>query len=725
MLSYFEGRDHLQDWIISERDFNCDFLRKSESIFALGNGYLGLRSATEEKYLNEHRGFYVSGLFNKFPGEVSELGNLPDILNMNFIINGQRFNLNYGEIKSYDKQLNLKTGELIRKITWISPNGDKVYLDFYRFVSMDNKHLMGSKVEISSNSSALIIEFESGIDGKVTNSGVQHFTENKKRIYDQKYLRYTASTTDSAIDIDLLSTHNFYQLNQKTKTSMVLDRRFVGINKKITLDKRDCLVIEKISSIYTSLDELPPIDQRIEEIKTTYDSAYQASKDQWEALWEMYDVKIFGNHFDQLAIRFSIYHMLIMAPVNEKFGIGAKGLTGEGYKGHSFWDTEIFILPFFIYTNPNQAKALLKYRYHLLDVAKQKAKDHGYEGAMYPWEAAATTEGDQTPEYAIVDTMTGKPTKVLSGKVEQHISADVSYAVCQYFELTKDFEFMKDYGFEIVFEIANFWSSRLEFNEAKGQYEITGVIGPDEYKESAENNAFTNYMAHFSLKKAIEYSKLIKHDQYDCINRQQWIAKVNKIYLPQPNEDKIIAQDDSYLGLKTIDIEKYKDQNEVDLIFKDYNLKDLNNYQVTKQADVVMLLNLLENRFDDEVIKKNFEFYESKTLHDSSLSLSMHCLLAAKLGMVEKAYELFEQASRIDLGQSLNSSNNGIHAASLGGLWQAIVFGFSGLKVKDNDIKINPNLPLSWMSLEYKIKVNNKKYRIIVTSSDYDVVRLN
>ncbi len=309
-----------------------------------------------------------------------------------------------------------------------------------------------------------------------------------------------------------------------------------------------------------------------------------------------------------------------MTPAHDdRMGIGAKALSGEGYKGHSFWDTEIFILPFFIYSNPEGAKSLLTYRYHGLSGARQKAKDNGYEGAMYPWEAAWPTDGEVTPIWGDVDVVTGKQMKIWSGFIEQHITSDIAFAVYQYYNVTGDQEFMDQYGYEMILDTARFWATRMEWNEETGHYHINHVVGPDEYKEHVDDNAFTNYMAFFNMKLAMKYyekltkenpklveeldEKLGVHESY-----RLWQSRAEKLYLPNPREeDCVIPQDKTYLQLKEIDLEKYKKQTKIRSIYRDYNADQINEIQVSKQADILILLYLLEQTFEHNTLLRSSE----------------------------------------------------------------------------------------------------------------------
>lgn len=741
MLNYDLGKNEWKNWLIEESDFSAKVLGKTETIMALGNGYLGVRSCTEEDYLKQKRNLFINGTFNCFSDkEVSELPNLPDVLAMELEIDGYHFSLELGTIKAYSKVLNLKTGLLSRKISWEMPNGKLVELDFQRFVSMKNKHLLASKLKIQA-SEPVEIKIISGINGQVSNSGSQHLNEEDMRFFDKTYLQMNSSTTQSQI---LISTNTMHKVSVDTVSSMAMDRRRMDQTFAFTLD--GSVEIEKISLYYTSIDKdmEGKDDKQIKEfayntLKSTsqlgFDALAQASAQAWEEeVWQSYPIIIESrNNYDELAARFAIYHMVIMTPAHDhRMGIGAKGMTGEGYKGHSFWDTEIFILPFYIFSNPAIARSLLEYRYLGLEGARKKARDNGYQGAMYPWEAAWPADGEVTPVWGAVDIVTGEQTKIWSGFIEIHITSDITFMLWRYYLSTKDQDFMNRYGYEIIFDTANFWSSRYEWNEALGRYEITDVVGPDEYKEHADNNAFTNYMSAFNLRLALTCAESLLQDNpvlYAALDEKLdiktfkplWQERLDKIYLPLPTSEGIIPQDDAYLTLPEIDLTKYKSQEQVGGLFLDYNLDQVNKLQVTKQADIMMLFYLLEEKFAAEIKKANYDYYEPKTLHDSSLSLSTHCIMANDLGDYDKAYELFERAARIDLGPNMKSSDHGIHAAAQGGLWQCITMGFGGLRIKEGQLHCNPRLPEAWQHLEFAFYWQGVRCLFTITSSSLQI----
>lgn len=749
-MNYTTGTDQFENWLVAEENFRQQWLGKGETIFSLGNGYMGLRSVTEEHYANETRNLFVAGTFNKFSeNEVTELPNAADVLWMDFSLNGTRFDLTQGKIHAYRRTLNLLQAELTRIVTWESPSGDMYDLKFERFVSMSNIHAIAQRVTITPKQHTKI-QLTSGINGQVTNSGAQHFLEGNKRLHDGRFIQQCQTTTQSNINFVFHSVHQF-DLNGtfEPKAMIKMDRRKIFYDyTDIDVPESNSLTVTKYSTVFTSRDRDIKTDsldalaahalQATRDVEAIgYDQLFDEHVKAWDALvWSRTPIRIQSkNMFDQLAIRFAQYHMAVMTPKHDnRMNIGAKGLSGEGYKGHTFWDTEIFILPYYTYTNPEIARSLLEYRYHSLAGAHRKAKENGYEGAMFPWESAWLDDGEVTPIWGAADIVTGEATKIWSGFIEQHITSDVAFAVWQYFQVTGDEDFMDQYGYELLIDTAKFWASRLEWNDEAGRYDINDVVGPDEYKEHVNNNAFTNYTAHWNINKAIKYIELLRENKpelYKSLDQKLNLQLAEKrfhevidlVYLPQPREDGVLPQDDTYLSKKQIDLTKYKNQENVGLLFHDYNLEQVNEIQVSKQADVMILMYLLEDLFSADVKRANWEYYEPKTLHDSSLSLSTHSVLASDLGDTTLAYDLFRRASEIDLGPNMKTSDAGIHGASLGGIWQSIVNGFGGVRMTGGKLRISPTLPEAWEELKFSIMWKGEYLDVEVTSETVSITR--
>lgn len=766
-LRYDKGTGEWENWLISESVFDERFLGKCEAIFCQGNGYLGVRNAMEEAYTSETRDMFVTGTFNKFhENEVTELPNFPDVTKMALHVNGRPLSLLTGRILDYDRTLNLKTGEVVRQVLWENGEGIQLAFRFARMVSMADEHVIGARVEIEPQNSDVEIKLVSGIDGTVSNSGAQHFCEGDKRLYDNRYLEMVSETVESGVTAGIYTTHRFLMDGQEIEPKIlpVISRREIKISTQLPVKKGQRLVIEKLSAVYTSRDKVymegGDVHGRmpegvsftpetvVEDIKNTglarvralgeegYENLLLASARVWADIWEKEDVSIdSANAIDQLALRFAIYHLNIMVKRDDnRVGIGAKAMTGEGYKGHSFWDTEVFLLPYYLMTEPETARTLLEYRYRGLYGARAKAKEYGYEGAMYPWEAAWITDGEVTPIWGPADVVTGKPIQYLTGMIEQHISADIAFAVWQYYSATGDEDFMEQCGYEMILDTAKFWASRIEWKEDRGRYEITDVIGPDEYKEHVDNNAYTNYLAHYNMELALKLLRRLREEKkavYDRLDavlslgelEEKLSDRLPKLYLPKPEgEQGIIPQFEGYFDLKYLDLTKYKESSEVLTIYNDFNPEQINSYQVSKQGDLVVLFYLLEDLFDEDIKRNNYRYYEERTLHDSSLSKCTHGVVANDLGLSEEAYRFYTGASLVDLGQEMRSSDAGIHSAAMGGIWQVAVLGFGGIRIVNGKLRIHPALPEAWKCLKFRVVWQGSPLWITVSGKEVEVV---
>ena len=354
---------------------------------------------------------------------------------------------------------------------------------------------------------------------------------------------------------------------------------------------------------------------------------------------------------------------------------------------------------------------------------------------MYPWEAAWVDDGEVTPLWGAADVVTGKQIPILTGMIEQHITADVAYAVRLYQAVTGDMDFMRRCGYEIILDTARFWASRVTWDEGKNAYVICDVIGPDEYKEHVDNNAYTNYMADHNLRLALEAMDDLRKAndeachrldaQFDFSALRKKIMNVrSKLYLPRPDENGIVVQFDGYMDLQHIDLTPYKQASVVGTIYNDYNNEQISSFQVHKQADTLVLMLLLEDLFDSDTKRKNYEFYESRTLHDSSLSKSTHCVLAADLNLTDTAYRFFEGCGGIDLGPNMATSDMGVHTASMGGIWQCAVYGFGGVRVVGDQLHIAPRLPDAWQTLEFQLIWQGRKLRVTAARDKTRILNL-
>lgn len=749
-LRFDLGRGEEKNWIISEVVFDELTLGKCESIMSQGNGYMGLRAATEETYPLEKRDLLVAGTFDRLPDEVPELPNAADPIRMEIIINGEIFHLLKGSMREYRRDLRLRTGELIRSLIWTSPRGDEVEFLFRRFVSLADLHILGQLVSIRPLNRSIHLQLTSSINGQMTNGGSQHFLDIDKRVVKRKILQLVQTTKQSRIPFVHTAAHCF-RLNDEPiepQLNVEIERRRIYGTVQITIPQGDRFTIEKIVHVCTGRDrDLLGFDARqIQELgrellqeaaRTGYESLFQQSAETWEErVWDRYALEVASSDpFDQLALRFALYHLVVMTPRHdEKISVGAKGLSGEAYRGHVFWDTEIYILPFFTLSDPKIARSLLEYRCHSLWAARDKAEKKGYRGAMFPWESADPAEGETTPDYGPADIVTGRATRLWMADHEVHLMGAIPYAIWQYYHATGDEAFMEHHGFQIVFEVADFWQSRVQWSSADDCCHINDVIGPNEFKGHVNDNAYTNYLAKWTMDQALLwcdelrrvrpaiYARLDRRLDLETLE-QNLRDKSAKLYLPHPREaDKLIAEEFSYLERKEIDLTPYRDNKRP--LLSDFSLDQLNDIQVTKQADVILLFYLLPDHFPADVKHANWEFYVPRTLHLSSLSAGIHSLVASDLGRREEAYEFFRRAARIDLGPNMHSSDEGIHAGAMGALWQAAICGFAGVRVTARGLEIDPDLPAGWERLAFPLSWRGCRLAFEITPQRVNVVKL-
>lgn len=431
---------------------------------------------------------------------------------------------------------------------------------------------------------------------------------------------------------------------------------------------------------------------------------------------------------DQQALDYALYHLRIMTPAHdERSSIAAKGLTGEGYKGHVFWDTEVFLLPFHLFSDPTVARSLLRYRWHNLPGAQEKARRNGWQGALFPWESARSGE-EETPEFAAINIRTGLRQKVASAQAEHHLVADIAWAVIQYWRTTGDESFIAHEGMALLLETAKFWISRaVRVNE---RLEIHDVIGPDEYTEHVNNNAFTSYMAYYNVQQALNIARQFGCSDDAFIHRAEMYLK--ELRLPEIQPDGVLPQDDSFMAKPVINLAKYKAAAGKQTILLDYSRAEVNEMQILKQADVVMLNYMLPEQFSAASCLANLQFYEPRTIHDSSLSKAIHGIVAARCGLLTQSYQFWREGTEIDLGADPHSCDDGIHAAATGAIWLGAIQGFAGVSVRDGELHLNPALPEQWQQLSFplfwqgcELQVTLDAQRIAIRTSAPVSLRLN
>jgi kojibiose phosphorylase len=713
------------NWQIIEDRFDPASLHHKETVFTIGNGYLGTRGAFEEGYPDQMAATLVHGVFDDVPIVYTELANAPDWLNLELWVNGARFRLDQGRLLSYQRALDLHNGVLRRKVRWQSPRGETVDLEIERFASLADEHLLAIHYQVQALDFSGTLELRAGLNGHVDNESIRHWKEPEQGMIElqRAFLKVQTRTTH----IDLCAA---FHLDVKSMTAVQYD--YWDSNGTPSLVARTAanpgakVEAVKLVAIYTSRDTSDPKGASAIKlaagIAQGYEELFKANQAAWEQEWERGNIVIEGDDQADLALRHSLFQLLIAAPRHdERVSIAAKTLSGFGYRGHVFWDTEIFVLPFFIYTSPHIARNLLMYRYHTLPGARRKAQASGYEGAMFAWESAAS--GDETTPPWLPNPHSAELIRIWCGDIEHHISADVAYAVQQYWQVSGDDEFMRDYGAEILLDTARFWGARAEWNEAEGQYEITYIIGPDEYHDRVDNNAFTNNMACWNLqagekalhwleqefpKKAVELKSQLDLTEERLAHWRDVIEKMRRV---SDAKTGLFEQFEGFFRLKSVDLADYEPRN---ISMQELlGIEGVQEYQILKQPDVMMLLYLLRDQYSLQRLKTNWDFYTPRTdlTHGSSLGPAIQSILATYLGETQTAYQQFIHAARTDLENARGNTRDGIHAATDGGLWQAAVFGFGGLEISADGPSVRARLPEGWKRLAFRIQYRGQTYK--------------
>ncbi len=732
-------------WELVELNFRPDELLHYETLFTIGNGYLSTRGAFEEGFDGDTPVTLVHGIYDHTPGMlVPELVNIPNWLPIRVTIDGTPFKLitqssdfmrpPEGLVIGYERVLDLKRALLRRSVLFRAASGAIVRLVFERFASLHDEHLAAQRVQITAVEGRPTIRVESAIDGGVTNAGAIHWLAERKTLAEGNQLGLEITTQQSGYVLGLAS----QLVTPQAMTSRSTGAQLITSAAEFTLQPEASATFDKFTSIYTSRDgklaeQAQPLDAALlkaaEAVRFGYEALRGAHEAEWAAYWADSDIRIVGDDECQLALRFTTYHILAPTPRHDqRVSVGAKTLSGLGYKGHVFWDTELFLLPPLTLSQPTLARNLLMYRYHNLPGARHKAQANGYEGAMYPWESTDTGE-ETTPQWS--DPMPdGTKIRIWTGDSEQHISTDIAYAVWQFWQWTGDDEFLKRYGAEMILDTAVFWGSRVEAKN--GRYEISQQIGPDEYHENIDNSVFVNRIVVWHLQTALQVLVWLREQAPADAERltqslnltrerlDKWHDVIANMYIPFDAEQQIHVQFPGFFDMEYIPVPDYVPRvTSVQAILGHHRTIQT---QVIKQADVVMLMALLGSQFDapdgadvEQVKLNNWNTYYPRCDHGSSLSPAMHAWVAARLGLDELAYELFDHAVHIDLNDNKGNVRDGIHAAACGGVWQAVVFGFCGLHFDDQgQPALDPHLPEHWREVSFSVSHRGQKQTFTV-----------
>lgn len=715
----------VEPWTIAETRINRNRAQYWESLLALTNGFMGLRGTYEEDdpVLAEfaYPGMFLNGIYDyepyhhvvSFPGYPQRrhvMLNICDWRIINLIVDGERFSMFSGKLSDYRRELDMRRGIVTRGFVWESPSGKRVRVRTTRLVSMARRHSAVIRYEVASLNFEGPIVLESIVRGKARSGELKN---DCIEIIEQgsageaRYFVSRPKTADSRVAMAFV--HRLEGAGRSSQSAMeecngqFIERFTVQAAKNsiITLDKFACFH----TSIETPLWDLLPtaVSGVIRDVNDGFETLLREQTDFWSRYWEVADVQIDGNAADQQAVRFAIYHLRQSNPEDDHRSISACGMTGDHYWGHVFWDTEMYMLPHFIYTQPETVRPLLMYRYHLLDQARRRAREMGGVGALYAWNSISGEECGVVYE---------------ASTAEYHLVSDIAHAIWRYVSATGDTEFLCHFGAEIVFETARFLADRGKFIPLRdNKFCINVVCGPDEYGCGINNNCYTNMLAQWHFRYACrvydemercrpaEFERLVARIGLTPGERRLWQRAADKMYIPYSEELGIHAQDDSFLYLDPVDMSKLP-------LFTDLrnHTHPLNLWrmQVAKQADVVLLMFVLGDRFAIEQKRANYDYYEPRTNHGSSLSSSIHSIVASEIGRSEDAYNYFRHSALMDINDFKDNTSGGVHSACLGGTWMAVVNGFAGMRDYEGGLQFNPRLPAAWESFRFKVRYRGR-----------------
>lgn len=715
-------------WTLSRSGFDPADIAANGSRFMTGNGYMGCRGTPEEFGKDQLAAVTLAGVYDRVNGKWREPVNAPNGLKTVVFCDGHPLSLLQSETESHVQELDIRRGLHVRRTVFRLPGGNRVTLRTERFVSMDEPHLIAMRLTVETER-ACELTVETGIDADVWDLNGPHLEETAFRGEDG-LLVAEAVTHELRHRVAVAETVLCEGGTERVRTEEAAVCRII----KAACPAGGTFGMTKFVGVYTSLDGTDDPGASAAAVcaaarRAGYDALLARHEAVWERLWMKSDVRIEGDDEAQFALRYSIYHLLIIAPRHSgRLSIPARGLSGQMYKGAVFWDTEMFMLPFFLHTNPDIARNLVAYRIHTLDGARRKAAEYGFEGAFYAWESQETGD-DACTLFNIHDVLTGRPVRTYFRDKQVHISAAVAHAVWQYFAFTGDASVLLDGGAEVILECARFYRSYAYYKETKKRYEMLDVTGPDEYHERVHNNAYTNYMVKRTLDLAIAAVEWLQAEHPDACRRLmekldyaetlEGIRRMrDALYLPAPDpETGLIEQFDGYFRLEDVPLAGLKAR----MLHENEYLGGGNGLatttQILKQADVVLLLHLFRDRFSADVKKANWTYYEPRTEHGSSLSPCIYALVAADLGMTEWAYPYFMRTATIDLTGDAKSHVGtlyigGTHPAANGGAWMAAVLGFAGLHYESGVLHVNPALPKPWRSVELSVNLRGATYAV-------------
>ena len=770
---WFKNGMEADSWKLEYFGYDKQKERSREALLTVGNGYFGTRGAMEEADANKvnYPGTYIAGVYNRLVTRISgkdieneDFVNCPNWLPVRFKIeDGPWIDINKVEILDIQRELDFKTGLLSRKMTIKDEEGNISRIESERFASMDNPHVAALRYRIIPQNYSGNITFWSALNGAIENTGVERY-----KALQSKHLQPMEQGSDGEIVfLKVKTVQSEIEIAESARLRLTKNGKFIDDNLVHTtesgmvfsfgdqhIDKGDVFELEKVVTIFTTREERNPLISSLSAAKAvgTFGELLEASAAQYQKIWKEIDVRIEGDRLSQKLLRLHLYHLMVAAsPHNEKLdaSVTARGLHGEAYRGHIFWD-ELFILPFYDIHFPKTARSLLMYRYRRLEKAREYAREHGYKGAMFPWQSGS--DGSEETQTIHLNPVSGEWGPDHSS-LQRHVSLAVAYNVWEYYHITNDKEFLEQYGLEMFLEICRFWESKAKWDEKTGRYSIDGVMGPDEFHEKYPNtekgglkdNAYTNIMVAWLFKtagrllnevsvKAKENLSKSIHFQREELNRWEEIRKRLRLVI---SDDGIIAQYDGYFELKELDWDyyrkKYGNVYRMDRLLKAEG-KSADEYKVAKQADMLMTFYNLEKEEVDalleemgyqlpkDYLQKNLKYYLARTSHGSTLSRVVHARLAQMTGDKELGWELYTDALSSDYNDIQGgTTGEGIHAGVMAGTIMIALNTYGGINLKKEQLQIQPGLPESWEELQCKLHFKEAAFETEITNREVKV----
>jgi maltose phosphorylase len=739
-------KDYLKhhEWKIIEEGFTPEHNRISESIFSIGNGRFGQRANFEESYTGDTlQGSYVAGVYypdktkvgwwkNGYPEYFAKVLNAPNWIGLKVDLDGETLDLAKGQVRSFQRELDMQRGMLSRQFEMEMVSGRTVRVESERFCSMDDDELAALRYQLTAVDFSGKLEITPFLDGDVVNEDAnydeQFWTEIGKDVdRDQAWLITETKKTffHVATGMQFRIWHNGQEVD--LNPFQIEREKFVGATVQIDLQEGDTVVVEKYVCILSSMnypkDQLASACQK--GYRRAYETGYETLREEqaaaWGRKWKEADIVIEGDVAAQQGIRFNIFQLYqTYTGEDERLNIGPKGFTGEKYGGSTYWDTEAYCLPFYLATaDSGVARNLLVYRYKHLQKAIENAEKLGFTAgaALYPM---VTMNGEECHnEWEITFE-------------EIHRNGAIAYAIHDYIRYTGDKDYLISHGLEVLIGIARFWSQRVHFSEPKQQFVMHGVTGPNEYDNNVNNNWYTNYIAVWCMRYAMEAIDYVKEKAparwkevedaikfYEYTETNRWKEICDNMYLPADEKRGVFLQADDYLDKELLTVDDLRPEDRP--INQNWSWDRILRSCFIKQADVLQGLYFFEDHFDLDTHQRNFDFYEPRTVHESSLSPCVHSILAAKLGKHEKAYEMYLRTARLDLNDYNNDTEDGCHITSMAGTWMSVVKGFGGMRVREDVLHFAPFIPVQWKSYSFHVRYRGHFLEVYV---DQQQVRL-